>query len=128
MDIFTTQLTRVVPVPIKPASLKVKALLKDAASPKLREDHDHLENHDNYFDDDEEKGEQYHANHQENSHQKNHENNHKKNEKEQQDQQTLTKHKSLVTKAADETASKVSPKKIANKKTDDKDKHLDLYA
>ena len=49
MDIFTTQLTRVLPVPIKPTSLKVKALLKDAASGKLKDDHDHLENHDYYF-------------------------------------------------------------------------------
>ena len=49
MDIFTTQLTRVVPVPIKPASLKVKALLKDAGASKLKEDPDHLENHEYYF-------------------------------------------------------------------------------
>jgi len=49
MDIFTTQLTRVVQVPIKPASLKVKALLKEAGTSKLKEDHDHLENHDYYF-------------------------------------------------------------------------------
>ena len=32
MDIFTTALTRVVPVPIKPASLKVKALTKVAVT------------------------------------------------------------------------------------------------
>lgn len=49
MDIFTTALTRVVPVPIKPASLKVKALLKEAGTGKLKEDLDHLENHDYYF-------------------------------------------------------------------------------
>ena len=49
MDIFTTVLTRVVPVPIKPASLKVKALLKEAGAGKLKEDLDHLENHDYYF-------------------------------------------------------------------------------
>lgn len=49
MDIFTTQLTRVVPIPIKPANLKVKALLKEAGTSKLKEDPDHLENHDNYF-------------------------------------------------------------------------------
>ena len=49
MDIFTTVLTRVVPVPIKPANLKVKALLKSADLGKLKEDLDHLENHDNYF-------------------------------------------------------------------------------
>ena len=49
MDIFTTQLTRVVPVPIKPASLKVKALVKDSATDKLTDDIDHFENHDQYF-------------------------------------------------------------------------------
>jgi hypothetical protein len=49
MDIFTTQLVRVVPVPIKPTSLKVKALLKEAGTSKLKEDPDHLENHDYYF-------------------------------------------------------------------------------
>jgi hypothetical protein len=55
MDIFTTVLTRVVPVPIKPANLKVKALLKEAATSKLKEDLDHLENHDYYFDSDKNK-------------------------------------------------------------------------
>lgn len=49
MDIFTTQLTRFIPVPIKPANLKVKALLKGAEISKLTEDPDHLENHENYF-------------------------------------------------------------------------------
>lgn len=58
MDIFTTQLTRVVPVPIKPASLKVKALLKEAANSKLTQDPDHLENHEYYFTSEED---QYHA-------------------------------------------------------------------
>ncbi|MCW8833215.1 MAG: hypothetical protein OQK09_01645 [Colwellia sp.] len=53
MDIFTTQLTRVVPVPIKPANLKVKALLKEAGTGKLKEDLDHLENHEYYFADNE---------------------------------------------------------------------------
>lgn len=51
MDIFTTVLTRVVPVPIKPTSLKVKALLKEAGTGKLKEDLDHLENHEYYFND-----------------------------------------------------------------------------
>ncbi|MEW6981846.1 hypothetical protein AAD001_04255 [Colwelliaceae bacterium 6471] len=49
MDIFTTQLTRVVQTPIKPASLKVKALLKEARIGKLKADHDHLENHEYYY-------------------------------------------------------------------------------
>jgi len=51
MDIFTTLLTRVVPTPIKPTDLKVKALLKDAATGELKEDLDHVENHDYYFND-----------------------------------------------------------------------------
>lgn len=45
MDIFTTQLTRVVPVKIQPSKLKVKALAKDAAASKLTEDDQHLEDH-----------------------------------------------------------------------------------
>ena len=49
MDIFTTELTRVVLLPIKPTHLKVKALLKEAATGQLKEDIDHLENHDCYF-------------------------------------------------------------------------------
>ena len=49
MDIFTTQLTKVQPVPIKPEKLKVKALVKEAASPKLTDDVDHLENHETYL-------------------------------------------------------------------------------
>jgi len=62
MDIFTTVLTRVVPVPIKPANLKVKALLKSANVGNLTEDFDHLENHDNYFDDDSSKKESLDSN------------------------------------------------------------------
>ena len=65
MDIFTTQLTRVVPVPIKPASLKVKALLKEAANSKLTQDPDHLENHEYYFTSEED---QYHASKEEAKH------------------------------------------------------------
>jgi hypothetical protein len=53
MDIFTTQLTRVVNLPIKPAKLKVKAPKKEAASTKLSQDLDHLENHNAYFSDEE---------------------------------------------------------------------------
>lgn len=49
MDIFTTQLTRVVPVPIKTESLKVKALLKDAAIKKFKADTDEVEEHDYYL-------------------------------------------------------------------------------
>jgi len=49
MDIFTTQLTRLIQTPIKPTTLKVKALLKEAGAGNLKEDLDHLENHDYYF-------------------------------------------------------------------------------
>lgn len=40
MDIFTTQLTRVVPVPIKRANLKVKALVKESAAHEISEEID----------------------------------------------------------------------------------------
>ncbi|NQY63555.1 MAG: hypothetical protein HRT38_07425 [Alteromonadaceae bacterium] len=49
MDIFTTQLTRVVQTPVKKANLKVKALLKEAGISEFKEDHDHLANHVYYF-------------------------------------------------------------------------------
>lgn len=41
MDIFTTQLRRVVPVRIKPEKLKVKALAKDDRVGKIDEEQDH---------------------------------------------------------------------------------------
>ncbi|MGB2742517.1 MAG: hypothetical protein WBC60_18385 [Cognaticolwellia sp.] len=43
MDIFTTALTRVVPVPIKPVNLKVKALAKSAATDAVSDDISGLE-------------------------------------------------------------------------------------
>ncbi|TWX64168.1 hypothetical protein [Colwellia sp. C1TZA3] len=49
MDIFTTALTRVVPVPIKPASLKVKALTKVAATTAVSDDIAGLEEPALYF-------------------------------------------------------------------------------
>jgi len=49
MDIFTTQLTRVLAVPIKPKHLKVKALVKDAGTNKLKDDHDKFDNQVFYF-------------------------------------------------------------------------------
>jgi len=51
MDIFTTALTRVVQVPIKPANSKIKAPAKAASTGEIKEDLDNLENHDAYFDD-----------------------------------------------------------------------------
>jgi len=50
MDIFTTVLTRVVPVPIKPERLRVKALSKEPSTNELTDDIDHLENHEQYID------------------------------------------------------------------------------
>lgn len=50
MDIFTTVLTRVVPVPIKPERLRVKALEKEPSANALTDDADHLENHEQYVD------------------------------------------------------------------------------
>lgn len=49
MDIFTTVLTRVVPVPIKPASLKVKALMKVATTHTVSDDIAGLEEPALYF-------------------------------------------------------------------------------
>lgn len=49
MDIFTTALTKVVPVTIKPESLKVKALIKDSGPKALSDDSNHLENHEQYY-------------------------------------------------------------------------------
>jgi len=106
MDIFTTQLTRVVPVPIKPASLKVKALLKEAANAKLSQDPDHLENHEYYFT---KEDDQYHSQQQEA------EQNTKKDQHAKQE----------VGYNSDDKASE------SDEKTDQKNnkpKHLDLYA
>tara|TARA_R110000787_G_scaffold9838_2_gene34022 strand:- start:427 stop:756 length:330 start_codon:yes stop_codon:yes gene_type:complete len=49
MDIFTTALTRVVPVPIKPANLKVKALQKSAGANAVSDDIGDVEEHALYF-------------------------------------------------------------------------------
>ncbi|ASP49146.1 hypothetical protein [Cognaticolwellia beringensis] len=49
MDIFTTALTRVVPVPIKPTNLKVKALAKAAATHAVSDDIAGLEDPALYF-------------------------------------------------------------------------------
>jgi len=110
MDIFTTVLTRVVPVPIKPANLKVKALLKEAGTGKLKEDLDHLENHDYYF-------------------------GQKKADNEQnKDEESKNKDDSEVMQAESSSAeSKLADKKQTNNTdegvTESKDgvKHLDLY-
>ncbi|MGL1958152.1 MAG: hypothetical protein OCD00_12635 [Colwellia sp.] len=111
MDIFTTQLTRVVPVPIKPTHLKVKALLKDAGASKLKEDPDHLENHDYYV--------------------------HQSNDKDQPEPQSTSSHEQLVDEESSSTPiqSKACEGSEDNKNeviTDEEEKkqvkHLDLYA
>jgi len=109
MDIFTTQLTRVVPVPIKPASLKVKALLKEAANSKLSQDPDHLENHEYYFTTD---SDQYHSS----------EDGANQEPKAQQAQAETEEpiQANVVTQEAPETGKNTDEKS-------DKPKHLDLY-
>jgi hypothetical protein len=57
MDIFTTALTKIRPNPIKPEKLRVKALNKEPETHELTEDFDHLENHDLYFINEKEQGE-----------------------------------------------------------------------
>ena len=110
MDIFTTVLTRVVPNPIKPADLKVKALLKDAPVGKLKEDLDHLENHKYYFDKkDLKKG---------SSELKENEKENKKEEKLAEDKVDLTTE--IETDEHDDTNEEVTESK-------DGTKHLDLY-
>ena len=123
MDIFTTQLTRVVPVPIKPASLKVKALLKDAANTKLSQDPDHLENHEYYFTNEED---QYHGSQQEA----------KQDNKKAQQETVIDDSESKDAEAsALETAQQSVQKAAESEKSDaqtvqknNKPKHLDLYA
>jgi glucan-binding YG repeat protein len=108
MDIFTTQLTRVVPVPIKPVSLKVKALLKESANAKLTQDPDHLENHEYYFTNEED---QYHT-----SQQQEHENKRVAEDNEDCSSEVQEQESSLSEKAVEHNVEK--KKKI---------KHLDLY-
>jgi glucan-binding YG repeat protein len=108
MDIFTTQLTRVVPIPIKPVSLKVKALLKESANSKLTQDPDHLENHEYYFTNEED---QYHT-----SQQQEHENKRGAEDNEDCSSEVQEQESSLSDEAVEHNVEK--KKKI---------KHLDLY-
>jgi hypothetical protein len=111
MDIFTTQLTRVVPVPIKPASLKVKALLKEAANSKLSQDPDHLENHEYYFT---KEDDQYHSKQQEAEQDT-------KKEQHTQQEAVIADPESNNDDKSSESDEKADPK-------NNKPKHLDLYA
>lgn len=125
MDIFTTQLTRVVPVPIKPANLKVKALLKESGTGKLKEDLDHLENHDYYFQDDlkkQQKKQQDNAqgNSQDNSQSAHQANQPTDNNAAKQAESTQLDTSTTANQAADKTNSTQS-------KSKDGSKHLDLY-
>ena len=119
MDIFTTQLTRVVPVPIKPASLKVKKLVKDAGASKLKHDPDHIENHQYYFKKSED--ETYHPD----GH---------TDEQEQHaelEEELATELKTLSDddgKAIDATDNEAQDSDLPDTKEDHKGKHLDLYA
>lgn len=106
MDIFTTQLTRIVPVPIKPASLKVKALLKEAANSKLNQDPNHLENHEYYFTSEED---QYHNSQQEAD-----------GKEESENSANTDKDSSLALKDNDS--------ELGGNTDKNNDKHLDLYA
>jgi len=115
MDIFTTQLTRVVPVPIKPANLKVKALLKEAGTGKLKEDLDHLENHDYYF------GEKT-SNKEEDEHKGSDKGNYSETE---QVEPTKSKNKLADNKHIDNQHSESKNQGITESK--DGVKHLDLY-
>ncbi len=108
MDIFTTQLTRVVPVPIKPVSLKVKALLKESANSKLTQDPDHLENHEYYFTTEDD---QYHA-----SGQQEHDN-----------EQNAQNNQGCLPKAEDKESALSEKLGEQNVEKNKKTKHLDLY-
>ena len=68
MDIFTTQLTKIIQTPIKPNRLIVKGLNKDAKTRMLDEEKDHIlgetqspDLHINNYDNKQEKAEQNHA-------------------------------------------------------------------
>ncbi|MFD2166408.1 hypothetical protein ACFSJY_09015 [Thalassotalea euphylliae] len=45
MDIFTTQLTRVVPNKVEPSKLKVKNVTKESSLKAMDEEHEHLDEH-----------------------------------------------------------------------------------
>ena len=121
MDIFTTALTRVVPVPIKPESLKVKALLKDAATCKLKEDHDHFENHEYYF---AKKSNDNKADEEKNSHEESHQKGNNQKNAENKAPVALKSKEQLVD-TTDDNAVDSTPE--SEQKSHNKVKHLDLY-
>ncbi|MBL0711481.1 MAG: hypothetical protein JJV99_10775 [Colwellia sp.] len=139
MDIFTTALTRVVPVPIKPANLKVKALLKEARVSKLKADPDHLENHDCYFGPYSFKQHSFGENENENDNQNENNDQNKNNNINQQKEtkQALENLETTVLKSTDNDANatekKTTEKKAVETKgsvvteSEDGKKHLDLY-
>ncbi|MBU2925653.1 hypothetical protein Q4506_11145 [Colwellia sp. 4_MG-2023] len=126
MDIFTTALTRVVQVPIKPTNNKVKGPSKTADTSKLTEDLDHIENHDTYFDEkhvddnsDKEKDPQQES---ESSAERAHESSndsHVKNTK-LDDEKQNNKHKLTENKKVESDTSIIT-------ESEDGNKHLDLY-
>jgi len=110
MDIFTTVLTRVVPIPIKSADLKVKAVLKDAAVGELKEDLDHVENHDYYFNNDKKK-------------QKGNEKN--KNSDGEQSKESTIEQETSVLKSKNKKLGEHADEGVTE--SEDGTKHLDLY-
>jgi hypothetical protein len=113
MDIFTTVLTRVVPVPIKPARLRVKALEKEPSANALTDDADHLENHEHYIDSSKDSSEQK-KNKQQESH-----------IDEMVDDSTNSLNDELSTVITHKEEF-IHPKKD-QKKTDEEVKHLDIF-
>jgi hypothetical protein len=109
MDIFTTQLVRLVQIPIKPANLKVKALLKEARTSKLKEDPEHLENHNYYFD---------------NKHTDNDTNEENEQESKSAEKKAETSDDKLVEVTNEESAGSIDEKSAKSKGGV---KHLDLY-
>lgn len=133
MDIFTTQLTRVVPVPIKPANLKVKALLKEAATSGLSQDPHHVENHEYYFNNEDD---EYHGSKQESAEQDSPEQKASECESDEYTESaentadtlnTYTR-KDVEVHLGSQDKSKNNSKSSLDDKNVDKDKHLDLYA
>ncbi len=114
MDIFTTQLTRVVPVPIKPANLKVKALLKEAGAGKLKEEADDNEDHEYYIGD---------------KRSDNEENEHKESDEDNKSEVEQAESAQAISKVADKKQSDNHQNNKNDGVTESKDgiKHLDLY-
>jgi len=113
MDIFTTALTRVAQVPIKPANNKVKAPSKTASTGEIKEDLDNLENHDSFLD---EKRLAEQGHHNENA----------QNDQEHQ-QKDAQEHESKNKDAQKENNTEFDETVDGITQSEDGTKHLDLY-